>query len=198
MDHLSYNLPMKHLELFDLIAPFYAMFFNYQRKGYKNSLDTLFKQDIKGSSALDVGCGTGALSTELSVYLKVKAVDGSPKMINEAHRLNPQLDLELIDVNHGLPFKDKAYDYVFSSFVLHGLSSHQRLGLLREMKRVSLKGVIILDYHKGRHPVISFVEWIEHGDYFHFMDHFEEEVIRVFDHKEILRINKHTAFYILN
>lgn len=198
MDILSYNLPMKHLQLFDLIAPFYALFYSYQRKGYRKSLDLLFKQDLKGSSALDVGCGTGALSTELSTVLKVKAVDGSPKMIKEAHRLNPHLDLELIDVNHGLPFKDNAYDYVFSSFVLHGLSSLQRTSLLREMKRVSLKGVIILDYHKGRHPVISLVEWIEHGDYFHFMDHFDEEILEVFDHKEILRINKHTAFYILN
>jgi len=189
---------MKHLQLFDLIAPFYALFYSYQRKGYRKSLDLLFKQDLKGSSALDVGCGTGALSTELSTVLKVKAVDGSPKMIKEAHRLNPHLDLELIDVNHGLPFKDNAYDYVFSSFVLHGLSSLQRTSLLREMKRVSLKGVIILDYHKGRHPVISLVEWIEHGDYFHFMDHFDEEILEVFDHKEILRINKHTAFYILN
>ncbi len=198
MDHLSYNFPMKHIELFDLIAPFYAMFFNYQRKGYKKSLDTLFKLDLKGSSALDVGCGTGALSTELSPHLNVKAVDGSSKMIKEAHRLNPQLDLELIDVNQGLPYKEKSYDYVFSSFVLHGLSSFQRLSLLREMKRVSLKGVIILDYHKGRHPLISLVEWIEHGDYFHFMDHFEEEILEIFDHKEILRINTHTAFYILN
>lgn len=189
---------MKHLELFDLIAPFYAWFYSYQRKGYRTSLDLLFKQDLKGTSALDVGCGTGALSIELSTYLKVKAVDGSSKMIKEAHRLNPQLDLEWIDVNHGLPFPDKSFDYVFSSFVLHGLSSSQRISLLREMKRVSLKDVIILDYHKGRHPFISLVEWIEHGDYFHFMDHFDEEILKVFDHKEILRINKHTAFYILH
>jgi ubiquinone/menaquinone biosynthesis C-methylase UbiE len=189
---------MKHIELFDLIAPAYAWFFSYQRKGYRQSLDVLFKQGLNGSTALDVGCGTGALSTELSSYLLVKAVDGSSKMIKEAHRLNPQLDLVWIDVSHGLPFRDNEFDYVFSSFVLHGLSSSQRLALLKEMKRVSLKSVIILDYHKGRHPFISLVEWIEHGDYFHFMDHFDEEILDVFDHKEILKINKHTAFYILN
>jgi hypothetical protein len=30
------------------------------------------------------------------------------------------------------------------------------------------------------------------------MDHFDEEILKVFDHKEILRINTHTAFYILH
>lgn len=190
---------MKHLDLFDFIAPFYAWFFNHQRKGYRHALARLFQNEkLNGNTALDVGCGTGALSTELERYLKVKAIDGSSQMIKEAHRLNPQLELELINVTHGLSYETHAFDYVFSSFVLHGLSSFQRLSLLREMKRVSLKAVIILDYHEGRHPVISLIEWIEHGDYFNFMKHFDEEILEIFDHKEILKINAHTAFYILN
>lgn len=190
---------MKHLDLFNLIAPFYAWFYNHQRKGYRRALALLFKNNsFKGTTALDVGCGTGALSTELETYLTVKGIDGSSQMIKEAHRLNPQLDLEMVNVTHGLPFETHVFDYVFSSFVLHGLSSFQRLSLLREMKRVSLKGVIILDYHEGRHPLISLIEWIEHGDYFNFMAHFDEEILEIFDHKDILKINRQTAFYILN
>ena len=190
---------MKHLDLFDLIAPFYAWFYAYQRKGYRKSLDLLIKElDLKEVTFLDVGCGTGALAAELAQHFSVLGIDGSPKMIKEAHRLSPALDFRVTEVSHGLPFSDQCFDIVISSFVLHGLSEMQRLSLLKEMKRVSTQAVVILDYHEGRHPFISLVEWIEHGDYFRFMDHFKDEIPLVFDKAKVIKINAQSAFYVLS
>ena len=190
---------MKHIDLFDRIAPLYALFYSYQRKGYQKSLDLLFKsQDFQFESALDVGCGTGALTAELSNQLKVVGLDGSKSMIRQAQRLSPSLTFIQQDVSQGLPYEDHSFDLVISAFVLHGLSELQRLNLLKEMKRVSSKAVILIDYHEGRHPLISLVEWIEHGDYFRFMDHFKDEIPLVFDQVMILKTNANAAFYILS
>ncbi|MEI7667861.1 MAG: class I SAM-dependent methyltransferase [Erysipelotrichaceae bacterium] len=190
---------MSHLTLFDLIAPFYAWFYNYQRKSYQKAVDLLSKHiELKNLSAIDLGCGTGALTAELSKYMSIKGIDGSANMIKEAKRLNPNLDFDSIEFKHELPFLNQSTDIVFSSFVLHGLKSPKRLELLKEMKRIATSYVIILDYHEGRNPMISLVEWIEHGDYFHFMKHFKEETEQVFKHIEILKINQHTAFYIMH
>lgn len=190
---------MKHLALFDLIAPFYAWFYNHQRKGYRKSLNLLFETtDFKFDSALDVGCGTGALTAELSKHFPTIGLDGAKNMIRQAKRLSPELTFECKDVSHGLPYKDHSFDLVISSFVLHGLSELQRMELLKEMKRVTRQAVVLIDYHEGRHPLISLIEWIEHGDYFRFMDHFEDEIPLVFDHVRILKTNSQSAFYILS
>jgi ubiquinone/menaquinone biosynthesis C-methylase UbiE len=190
---------MKHIDLFDLIAPVYALFYKHQRKGYRRSLDILFShENYTGFKGIDVGCGTGALSAELASHLSIKGVDGSAKMINEAKKLNPSLDFEVINFDQGLPFADHSTQLVFSSFVLHGISSQQRLLLLKEMKRIASEAVIILDYHKGYHPFISLIEWVEHGDYFNFMKHFEQEYPQIFEHSKIIKINEHTALYILS
>lgn len=190
---------MKHLDLFEWIAPFYAWFYTIQRKGYQKSLQHLNQQlDFKDKSALDVGCGTGALTSELSHYFSVIGVDGSTKMIKQAKRLNPSLDFKVINFDQGLPYPDHSINLVFSSFVLHGINAVQRHKLLKEMKRVSTQALIIIDYHEGRHPFISLIEWIEHGDYFNFMNHFKEEVDSLFDSVQIVKINESTAFYILS
>lgn len=195
----SYNALMNHLNLFDMIAPFYAWFYTYQRKSYQKSVDQLINHiNLQNLNAIDLGCGTGALTAELAKYMTIKGIDGSLNMIKEAKRLNPKLDFECITFGHVLPFQDQSTDIVFSSFVLHGLKSPKRIELLNEMKRISTSYVIILDYHEGRNPMISLVEWIEHGDYFHFMKHFKSETEQVFRHIEILKLNKHTAFYIMH
>lgn len=196
---MAYNVPMKHLALFDLIAPAYALFYRHQKKGYQASVSLLMKHlDLRSKPVLDVGCGTGALTSVISQKTTVIGIDGSPNMIKEAQKLNPTLQFEIVDISHGLPYPDEAFEVVISSFVLHGLSELQRLSLLKEMKRVSRYKVVILDYHLGRHPMISLIEWIEHGDYFHFMDHFKEEIPLVFDSVDILRINNTAAFYLLS
>jgi len=190
---------MKHLALFDLIAPAYALFYRHQKKGYQASVSLLMKHlDLSSKSVLDVGCGTGALTRVISQKATVIGIDGSPNMIKEAQKLNPMLHFDTVDVSHGLPYPDDAFEVVISAFVLHGLSELQRLSLLKEMKRVSRTKVVILDYHHGRHPLISLIEWIEHGDYFYFMDHFKDEIPLVFDTVEIQRINNTAAFYLLS
>ena len=190
---------MKHIDLFDLIAPAYALFYKHQRKGYQRSIDILFKQEnYEHMQGIDVGCGTGALTAELAQHMSIKGVDGSSKMIKEAKKLNPKLNFEVINFDQGLPFTDQSTQLVFSSFVLHGISSQQRLSLLKEMKRIATEAVIIIDYHQGYHPLISLIEWVEHGDYFNFMKHFEYEYNQIFEHVKIIKVNKQTALYILS
>ncbi len=67
---------------------------------------------------LDVGCGTGNLTSEIAALCgHVTGVDASPQMIEQARLNYPQIDFRLADVRE-LPFEGE-YDAVFSNAVLH-------------------------------------------------------------------------------
>jgi ubiquinone/menaquinone biosynthesis C-methylase UbiE len=50
-----------------------------------------------------------------------------------------------------LPFRDSAFDVAFSSLFLHHFPNEQIVEILMEMRRVSRRGVAIVDLH--RHPL---------------------------------------------
>lgn len=45
-----------------------------------------------------------------------------------------------------------------------------------EMSRISKKWVIIHDYNDQKTLITSLIEWLEGGDYFHFIRHAEPEM----------------------
>ena len=167
---------MTHLDLFDRIAPIYAWFYGYQRKGYTEAVNRISAEYAPSTRLLDVGCGTGALSSLLSAHFAVTAIDGAPQMITHAqkrHRGEP-IDFRVGDVLKGLPFDDRAFEVVITSFMLHGLSPTDRTFALMECLRLASKEVIILDYSTGRHWLIDVVERLENGHYFSFIDTFTD------------------------
>jgi len=75
-----------------------------------------------------------------------------------------------------LPFKDKSFDVAISSYVAHGLEEEEKKRMYAEMSRITKKYVIIHDYNNERSFQTSIIEWLEGGDYFHFIKNAESEM----------------------
>lgn len=116
---------------------------------------------IAGSQrVLDVGCGPGALTTELVRRLgpaSVTAVDPSEKFVNAARERLPGVTLEVASAEH-LPFPDRSFDAVIAQLVVHFMNDP--IAGLAEMARVTrAQGVVavcVWDHAGGRGPLGTF------------------------------------------
>lgn len=115
-----------------------------------------------GARVLDVGCGPGALTTELARIARpeaVAAVDPSPAFVEAARERNPG-----VEVRHGsaesLPYADGAFDAALAQLVVHFMPD-PAVGL-REMRRVTRAGgtvaACVWDHAGGAGPLARFWE----------------------------------------
>jgi len=191
-----------------LIAPIYGLFYAKQKKRYakviddvKNELDVAAYQKI-----IDVGCGTGALCSVLNQKgLTVTGIDPAQKMINIAMEKSKNNSITFIQANvlEGLPFDDKYFDVSISSYVAHGLQPDERKLMYAEMARITKYWVVIYDYNKKRSFITTIAEWLEEGDYFHFVKNAELEMKNcVFRKREcfsdvkVINVDVQAAWYI--
>jgi ubiquinone/menaquinone biosynthesis C-methylase UbiE len=91
--------------------------FKVQRK-----TDLIFRNgniDPIEDSVLEIGCGTGAYTREISLRLqnKLTAVDISPEMMAIAKTANPKVKFILMDARR-LRFEQETFDAVISTFLL--------------------------------------------------------------------------------
>ena len=189
------------MNVFNKIAPLYGRFFDYQEKYFAKIIEKVRPEfDISQyESVLDVGCGTGAfLSVVEDMGLKTSGADSSEAMIKQARKKlkGKNTDLTLVKAGEKLPFRDKSFDIVFASYVAHGLSPEERIGLYREMRRMAREYVIIHDYNDKRAIHTSIIEWLERGDYFNFIRVAEGEVAMVFPSVKKINVDKRAAWYI--
>ena len=171
----------KGISLFNKIAPVYSLFYGYQKKRYRELLDRVKNEmDITSfTTILDVGCGTGALCSVLKGRgMEVTGIDPAIRMLNTAMGKPENKGITFLQANvlEGLPFEDNHFDIVIASYVAHGLAAEERKRMYAEMSRVAREFVIIHDYNHKRSWLTSFVEWLEGGDYFHFIKHAEPEM----------------------
>ena len=90
-----------------------------------------------GQRALDVGCGPGALTTELVGRLgaaAVAAVDPSEPFVASARARHPGVDVQQASADL-LPFPDRAFDAVLAQLVVHFMPDP--VAGLAEMVRVT-------------------------------------------------------------
>ena len=197
-----------HSTLFNLIAPVYGLFFHKQKNRYREVIAG-FTQDWQQAgytSILDVGCGTGALCSALDeAGLTVTGIDPAQNMLSVAIRQTQEKDIRFLQANalEGLPFADKSFDLSIASYVAHGLQKSERKTLYSEMRRVTKGKVILYDYNQNRSPLTSFVEWLEHGDYFGFiknpkgeMESCMTELEKCFSDVTYVNVDKRAAWYI--
>lgn len=110
-----------------------------------------------GQVALDVGCGPGALTTELVGLLgsaAVVAVDPSESFVEAARERHPGVSVELASAEH-LPFPDHSFDAVLAQLVVHFMSDP--VAGLTEMGRVTRpRGTVaacVWDHAGGQGPL---------------------------------------------
>lgn len=191
----------KENNLFDKIAPIYSIFFNRQINYYEDVLDKV-KKDIdltKYNSILDIGCGTAALCGILyNKGLDTTGVDSSSGMLNQAKKILKGKDIKLIHINpeENLPFEDKSFDIVITSYVAHGLKEDERKDLYMEMNRLAKELVIIHDYNQSRAILTTIIEWLENGDYFNFIKVAKNEMKEYFKEVNVVDVSTRAAWYI--
>jgi SAM-dependent methyltransferase len=113
-----------------------------------------------GQKVLDVGCGPGALTTELVSRLgeaSVAAVDPSEPFVAAARERNPGVDVRRASAEQ-LPFEDGAFDAAIAQLVVHFMTDPA--GGLGEMRRVTrAEGVVaacVWDHGSGQGPLSLF------------------------------------------
>jgi SAM-dependent methyltransferase len=118
--------------------------------------------------ALDVGCGPGALTTELAVRLgavNVTAIDPSEAFVEAARERNPDVDVRRGPAED-LPFADDTFDLALAQLVVHFMTD--AVAGLREMGRVTRPGGVVAacvwDYHGGTAPLSPFWAALEEFD----------------------------------
>jgi len=96
-----------------------------------------------GQRALDVGCGPGALTTELVARLgaaAVAAVDPSEPFVAAARTRHPGVDVRRASADR-LPFPDGAFDASLAQLVVHFMADP--VAGLVEMARVTRRGGVV-------------------------------------------------------
>jgi ubiquinone/menaquinone biosynthesis C-methylase UbiE len=194
--------------LFNLIAPVYGLFYKAQKKRFAEVIEGVENElDLSSfETVIDVGCGTGALCSVLHAKrLSVTGIDPAGKMLDIARskKENKNIFFVQADVLEGLPFEESTFDVAIASYVAHGLKAEERKQMYAEMSRVAKGLVIIYDYNDRRSLLITVVEWLEGGDYFHFIENAEpemkdcfSEMKSCFSEVKVVNVDTRAAWYI--
>ncbi|MDD4080693.1 MAG: class I SAM-dependent methyltransferase [Eubacteriales bacterium] len=187
--------------IFDAIAPVYGLFYGCQKRKYSRLLDehaqALGLNEI--DSAIDIGCGTGALCAALYTKgIAITGVEPAERMlrVGKSRHENSGIRFLRADALMTLPFPDKSFDAAFASHVAHGLSPQGRQVLYAEMRRLARRAVILYDYHATRAPHVALIEKLEGGDYFRFIRQAEAELRAIFPQVRVIRAGKRSSWYI--
>ncbi len=118
--------------------------------------------DSAGQRVLDVGCGPGALTTELVKRLgpaAVSAVDPSEPFVAAARERHPGVSVQRAAAED-LPFEDEEFDAALAQLVVHFMADP--VAGLREMARVTREGGVVAacvwDHAGGKGPLSVFWE----------------------------------------
>jgi SAM-dependent methyltransferase len=112
----------------------------------------------KGQRVVDVGCGPGALTSELVQRgAQVAAVDPSPQFVTAAQERYPEAAVRQATAEE-LPFADDEFDAALAQLVVHFMADP--VGGIAEMARVTRAGGVVAasawDFEARRAPLSPF------------------------------------------
>jgi len=122
----------------------------YPFAGYKDVLGNIFRivMEKPGSVVLDIGFGTGTLTTKLYEHgYTIYGQDFSSRMIELASEKMPDAHLYQGDFTQGLtePLLRQHYDYIVATYSLHHLTDEQKINFLHALlERLDEGGEILI------------------------------------------------------
>lgn len=122
----------------------------YPFAGYKEILGSIFQTIMEkpGAVVLDVGFGTGTLTTKLFENgCTVYGQDFSKRMIELASEKMPGAHLYQGDFSQGLveALQSRSYDFIVATYSLHHLTDDQKVRFLQSLlKRLNEDGKILI------------------------------------------------------
>ena len=144
---------------FDVAADAYDRFMGRYSRSLAPQMADLARLRA-GQRALDVGCGPGALTSELVRRLGADAVvaaDPSEPFVQAARERHPGVEVALAGAED-LPFDDGGFDVALAQLVVHFMSDP--VAGLAEMRRVTRDGGIVTacvwDHAGGKAPLSPF------------------------------------------
>ncbi len=113
-------------------------------------LDELAQEVSGGGPVCDIGCGPGHVSRYLYEHgADVSGIDLSPRLIDEARRLNPGIPFAVGDMR-SLEVPDATFAGVVAFYSLIHFEADQLREAIRELRRIlSPGGVLVASFHRG-------------------------------------------------
>jgi len=191
----------RKVNIFNLIAPVYGRYYNYQKRLYASVIDMLQSEfDLSSyKKVIDVGCGTGALCSVLhQMGFLVTGIDPAQRMltIGAGKQENKGIEFMQASILERLPFEDKSFDISFASYVAHGLQEADRKLMYAEMSRITKHLVIFYDYNEKRSLLVDLAERLEGGDYFNFIKKSKTEMNEYFGNLRVMRAGVRESLYV--
>lgn len=122
----------------------------YPFAGYKKVLGGIFQtiMEKQNASVLDIGFGTGTLTTKLYEHgYSIYGQDFSSRMIELASKKMPCSHLYQGDFAEGLvePLRNQCYDFIVATYALHHLTDEQKVSFLHTLQdRLKTNGKILI------------------------------------------------------
>jgi ubiquinone/menaquinone biosynthesis C-methylase UbiE len=125
----------------------------------KSLLKRIGELDLKEFSVLDVGAGSGEILTEIARFARRRKSisflvgldlnEMAVESIAAEGRRHPEINSVRGDAL-SLPFADGAFDFAICSLFTHHFTDDGVVEIMREMKRVSHRGIYVIDLHRER------------------------------------------------
>lgn len=98
---------------------------------------------------VEMGCNCGPnlyLIKEKFPGVKLAGVDVNEKAIEEAHRLLPNVNTRISDIENRFSFEDKSFDIVLVDAVLMYIGPEKIKEVISEFDRIARKGIILVEW----------------------------------------------------
>ena len=136
---------------------------NPVRTGYENLLNFMANKVNSHSRVLELGCGTGNLTSKLKEMKEISGVDISDEMIKIARTKTKETNVHYCrdDILSFLDHNEKKYDYIISSYTLHHLTESEKTILFEQSfsvldeKGVALFGDLMFENNNEKRLLIK-------------------------------------------